>query len=49
MTSWEREQQEYRESKRDSVDAATFLALLALGAVMVAIVRQLADLWWPLW
>ncbi len=43
MTSWEREQQEYRESKRDSVDAATFLALLALGAVMVGLVRWIAG------
>ena len=43
MTAWEREQHEYRESKRDSVDACYFLALLALGAVMVGMVRWIAG------
>jgi hypothetical protein len=49
MTAWEREQHEYRERKRDSIDAAYFLALLFLGAFDVAIVREVADAVRSLW
>jgi len=45
VNAWEREQREYRERKSDSVDAAWWLFLMMLCAVLVAAGNAMVD-WW---
>jgi hypothetical protein len=47
--TWEYDQLSQRKRQRDSLDAIAILALFVTCAVLVALVRELANLWWPLW
>src|SRR6266850_2271484 len=44
-SAWQHEQREYLARREDGIDAAYFLVLLLIGAILVALVRQIAFVW----